>query len=161
MTVQTPNLVAKLRQSEAGRVFYNGQVHRYTLSKSPEWAEGYEFALILDDGSEVIVSDAYETMGFVYRAPDSGDQMTNMLVPLDDGEPDPVGIPDEKDLSQTCFPALQPIFESVQQGNTDPDDLNFCRQLFSSPEALLRTIQKEGDIDKARTAILRDFFRIT
>ena len=161
MTIGVPALVAKLRQSHRGRVFYKGGVHTYVTDASPLWIGNYEFAILLDDGREVILSDAYETMGFVYRAPDSGSQMTNILVPLEDGEPDPVGIPDEKQLGQGCLQALEPLYQSIQRGDTDPDDLDFCRQIFSSPEAMLRTIQKEGSLAGAHAAILRDVFCIS
>ena len=161
MTIEVPALIAKLRQSPRGRVFYKGKVHAYITDASLLWVGNYEFAILLDNGREVILSDAYKTMGFVYRAPDSGSQMTNILVPLEDGEPDPVGIPDEAQLSQVCLQALEPLYQSVQRGDTDPDDLDFCRQLFSSPEAMLRTIQKEGSLAGAQAVILRNVFRIS
>lgn len=162
MATGTPALVTKLRNSGTGRVFYEGKVHSYTVDDSPVWEGHYEFALNLDDGRQVVLSDAYENMGFVYRAPDSGNKMTNILVPLEDGEPDPVGIPDKKQLmSQRFLYATKPLYLSIQRGDTDPSELIFCRQIFASPEALLRTIQKEGDLDKAREAILRDVFQIS
>ena len=160
MTFETPALVTKLRQSGSGRVFYEDRVHEYTVDPSPVWISNYEFAITLGDGREIILSDAYETMGFVYRAPDSGTQMTNVLVPLNDEEPDPVGIPDRHTMVFALFDAMMPVFKSVQRGDTDPDDLDMARQVFSSPEAMLRTIQREGGLKKAQEAILRDVFGI-
>jgi len=86
--------------------------------------------------------------------------MFSIVVPLSDDEPNPVGIPDEANVKASAFDAMRPLFEAVQQNKVDPDDIELCRQIFSSPEAMLRTIQREGGLDAARTVILRDMFRI-
>jgi hypothetical protein len=88
------SLITKLKQNKNGRVLYEGEVYEYKVCDALPWISDYEFAIILEDGTEVILSDAYENMGFVCRAPDSGTQMTNIFVP----EADPVDIPDREDL---------------------------------------------------------------
>ncbi len=153
------DLINKVRSAKSGRMFHGGKVKPFTVHEVNHAAD-YEFEVEMV-GVRYIVSDAYDNLGFVYRAPDSGTIMTNMMVPLDDGEPDPTCIQDPATLQSQAFDAMKPVFESVTAGNTDPDDLDFCRQLFNSQEAMLRTIQKEGSLEKAHKAIIRDVFRIT
>lgn len=148
-----------LPASGRGRIFHDGAVHEATWNHAA-WLSDYEVLVTLADGRSLPVSDADERMGYIYLAPDSGTQMTNIMVLLAEGEADPVAIPDKQTVAGTAFPAMQPVYESVSAGNTDPDDLDFCRQIFTSPEAMLRTIQREGSLDAARRAILRDVFRL-
>lgn len=122
------------------------------------WADGP--VIRLDDGRDLPVTDADEKLGFVYRAPDSGSEMTNIMVMLDDGEADPVGIPTRAELAASLMQTLMPVLTSVTAQQTDPDDLDYARQLFSSPACMLRSIQRHGTVETARTAMLRDVFRI-
>lgn len=142
-----------------GRIYYDGAVHDATWTRSRSLAD-YEVMVTLDDGRQFPVSDNDPRMGFVYRAPDSGSEMSDILVLLEDGEADPVGIPDRASLTASAFQAMAPVYASVVAQRTDPDDLDYARQLFTSPEAMLRTIQKTGSVDAARTSILKEFFNL-
>lgn len=122
------------------------------------WADGP--VIRLDDGRDVPVTDADEKLGFVYRAPDSESEMTNIMVMLNADEPDPVGIPKKAELAASLMQSLMPVLTSIAAQQTDPDDLDYARQLFSTPACLLRWIQKHGSIDAARTAVLSEVFRI-
>jgi len=153
------SLIDNVRERKTGQMFHDGKVKSFTVHE-PNHASDYEFEVEMD-GQHFIVSDSDERFGYIYRAPDSGYELTNIMVPLEDGENAPSGIPDAKTIQAKAFAALQPVFESVTQGNTDPTDLDFCRQLFNSQEAMLRTIQKEGTLNNAHKAILRDVFYIT
>ena len=153
-------LVKSLVSTPAGRVFFEDRVFSYTWEQAA-WLSDYEVLICLDDGRKIQISDSDEKLGIVYLASDSGSELSNIMVPLKEGEPDPKGIPDEASTKKNVFTALQPIFESVNNDITDPDDLDFCRQIFNSPAAQLRAIQKEGSLLAARKAILRDIFQIT
>ena len=118
----------KLNPSGRGRFFYNGQVLHATWAKSGHLAD-YEWLVTFANGETAVISDSYEELGFVYLAPDSGDQMQFIMVPLNDNEPDPVNIPTQAQISAAAFAAMKPIMDSVAAGETDPADLNFCRQL--------------------------------
>jgi hypothetical protein len=152
-------LIDAMRTAGRGFVLHEGQVHSYVVEQ-PGWLVDYEMVLRLDDGREVIVSDSYDDLGFVYRAPDSGREMTNIVVPLAEGETPPPGLPDASSARNGAFTALAPIFASVSACRTDADDLDFARQLFSSPEAMMRSIERHGSVDAARIGIMRDVLRI-
>lgn len=122
------------------------------------WADGP--VIRLDDGRDLPVTDADERLGFIYRTPDSGSEMTNIVVMLVADEPDPVGVPTRAELAASLMQSLMPVLASVTAQQTDPDDLDYARQLLSTPACLLRWIQKHGSIDAARTAVLREVFHI-
>lgn len=142
--------------SGTGRFFVDDEVHERTWRP-----EGYaDGPVVRLDGRDLIVNEEERNLGFVYRSPDSGSEMTNVMVLLAHGEPDPVGIPSREELSASLGRALMPVLISVSAGRTDPDDLDYTRQLFSNPACLLRSVQKHGTVDAARTSILREIFRI-
>lgn len=143
----------------SGRIFTDGRCHDVSWDKV-RWLSDHEVLVTLPDGRQMPVGEAEERLGFVYREPDSGSTMTCMMVFLEPGEADPAGIPTDAELTATAFGAMGPIFASVAAQQTDPDDIDFCRQLFCSSAAMLRMIQTEGSVEAARTAILRDVFRI-
>lgn len=153
------NLRSKMPANGQGRVYFNGAVHNATWSY-PSWLSSYEVLVVLDNGRELQISDENEQLGYAYREPDSGMEMTNIMVILEPGEPDPVGIPTQAEVTQKAFDAMRPVFESVARQETDPDDLDYCRQLFNSQAALLRTIQRTGSLAGAHAAILKDVFRL-
>jgi hypothetical protein len=142
--------------SGTGRFFIDGEVHEGTW-RLERCADGPVIQL---DGRDLIVNEQEHNLGFIYRSPDSGSEMTNIMVLLEDGEPDPVGIPTREVLSASLGRALMQVLISVSAGRTDPDDLHYARQLFSNPACLLRSVQKHGTVDAARTSILREIFRI-
>jgi hypothetical protein len=143
----------------AGRVFADGRCHDVAWEKIRSLPD-HEVLVTFPDGRRMPVGEPEKRLGFVYREPDSGSTMTGMMVFLDPGEADPVGVPTDAELTATAFGAMGPIFASVAAQETDPDDIDFCRQIFCSSAAMLRTIQAEGSVEAARTAILRDVFRI-
>ena len=153
-------LTETLRTSGSGRCYHGGRVLKYDVTFERDPDVDYEFTIALEDGRKLTLSDAYDELGFVYLAADSGEEMFSIVVPLSDEEPDPVGIPDEASVKASAFDAMRPLYETVQQNKADPADIELCRQIFSSPEAMLRTIQREGGLAEARAAILRDMFRI-
>lgn len=136
----------------------NGLIRRATWSTRPQVE--YEQEIVFEDGATAIVSDREDRMGFVYRAPDSGSTMTDIMVLLEDEEPDPVGIPDARTMAVGGIAAMMPLHRKVALGEIDPDDLDYCRQLFSSPEAMTRTIQRTGSVQAAYDHVLREIFRI-
>jgi hypothetical protein len=154
-----PEYQSPLPSTGKGRIYYDGAVHDATWTHSRSLAD-YEVLVTLDDGREFPVSDNDPRMGFIYMAPDSGSEMNNILVLLEDGEADPVGIPDRASLTASAYQAMAPVYASIAARRTDPDDLDYARQLFTSPEALLRMIQKTGSVDAARTRILNEVFNL-
>lgn len=152
-------LIDAMRTAGRGFLLHEGRVHSYVVER-PAWIVDYEMLLRLDDGREIIVSDSYEQLGFVYREPDSGSEMRNIVVPLADGEMPPPGLPDASSARNGVFTALGPIYASVAARRTDPDDLDFARQIFSSPEAMMRSIERHGSMDAARISIMREVLRI-
>lgn len=142
----------------SGRIMMNGLIRNAVWSTRTQIA--YEQEIVFEDGRSAIVSDREERLGFVYRAPDSGSTMTNIMVLLDDDEPDPVGIPDANEMRTASIAAVMPLYGRVAAGEIDSDDLDFCRQLFSSPEAMTRTIQRTGSLEAAYAHVLREIFGI-
>lgn len=154
-----PNLRSKMPEGRQGRVYFEGAVHNATWS-CPAWLSDYEVMVILENGRQLQVSDENEDLGFIFREPDQGLEMTNIMVLLGPDEAEPVGIPDQSEIAKKAFEAMRPIFESVARQETHHDDLDYCRQLFTNQAALLRTIQKTGSLASAHAAILRDVFRL-
>ena len=143
----------------ASRIFHDGEVVEAAWSR-PRWVTPYERLLTLADGRTLVVSDTDERLGFVYRGPDSGTRMTSIVVILGDDETVPDGVPDAQTAIRTSYDAMRPLYESVAAGETDPDDLDFCRQIFSSPAAMLRTISRTGSLEAARRTILFELFQV-
>ncbi len=141
------------------RILHDGVVRDSAWSVE-RWLMPYERLVTLDDGTTFPVSDADDRLGFVYRAPDSGSRMSSMIVLLDDGEEVPADLPDQQTAIRTSYDAMRPLYESVAAGETDPDDLDYCRQIFSSPAAMMRTIARTGSMEAARRAILAELFQI-
>lgn len=154
------NIQPPLPDIGSGRIFHDGTVKEATWNHVA-WLADYEILVTFADGTQLPVSDVNDQLDFVYLAPDSGSQMTNIMVLMRDGEADPVGIPDQPTISGAAFAAITPLYASVAAGDTHPDDLDYCRQLFGSQAAMLRTIQAEGSLDAAHKAVLKNIFKIT
>lgn len=145
--------------SGGGRVFMDGRCFDATWTKSRSLAD-YEILVTLSDGRDSPISDTDDRFGFVYRAPDSGSQMSFCMVILQPGEPDPVDMPTDAELAATAFNDMGPLLASVASQRTDPDDIDFCRQVFSCSAAMLRPIQKHGSVQAARADILKTVFNL-
>lgn len=144
-----------------GRIFYQGGVYNATWNRSSQIS--YRLVFEIDDNGfydRFTITDKDERLGILYAADDSNYTLHNCLVILGDDEPDPTNIPTKDDLKINLMTSMLPIVRSFSEGNTCAEDMQFCREIFSTPEAMLRTIQKKGSLEDAQKHILEEIFLI-
>lgn len=135
-----------LTPTGSGRMFMNGRVHAVAWETTR--AEGK--VVVFPNGRRLRVDDYNEHWGHVSLTPNDGFEVINAMTPLTSDEPDPVGIPDDAELTR-----IASEFDGTLIGRMNPTDLSafevdFFRKSISNSAIMMRRIQKIGD---ARAAI--------
>ncbi len=143
-----------------GRVFYEGAHHDVTWTSDSDPRCGYMKEVTFPNGDEIMVTDYDDRLDFNFDMSDSGDEYYNVMVLLKPGEPDFTIIPTEAELRSDLFDAMKPFMEAVFNDVIHADDLPFCKNLFTIPACIIRTVQKTGSVDLARKWILKRVFEI-
>lgn len=140
----------------SGRIWRGGQVLQVTWACDPN---DYHTEVTLPGGETITVTDYEDRWDYCYRPSDDGSIFYETFVLLDPNEPDPGIVLDEDELRKTAVPAMTPLVQAMMDDQLHSDDLGFARILFTTPECLLRLVQKTGCIEGARAAIIKDFLR--
>lgn len=132
-----------------GRAIVNGNPQDISWLKTK-----YNTQVTLSSGSTVEVEDYDDRLDFYFTQSDDGSLFYATMVLLEPGEPDPAILPTTDELRQTAHADLAPLYEAVMDQQLHPDDLNFGRLLFTSPDCMIRVANKHGSVTKGREAIV-------
>jgi hypothetical protein len=136
-----------------GRVFMNGRTHSVTWETTRSEGRVVVFA----DGRRLAVDDYNEHWGHVSLAPDGEFELIHAMAPIDEDEPDPVGVPNDRELER-----LAASFDRLLMSRMNPSDLSssevgFYRASIADSAVMMRRILRFGDVEAAiRDAVTDD-----
>ena len=135
-----------------GRAIVNGIPQDISWQGPQSPGDGTQ--VTLGNGSQIDLEDYDERLDFHFTQNSDGTLFYATMVLLEPGEADPAILPTADDLRKTAQADLTPLFEAVMNQQLDPDDLNFGRLLFTSPDCMIRVANKHGCVTKGREAIV-------
>lgn len=134
-----------LSPSGSGRVFRNGRTHAVTWETSR--AEGK--VVVFADGRRLAVDDYNEHWGHVSLTPNDGFELIHAMTPLADGEPDPVGVPDDETMARIASSFSGALWARMSPRDLDANEIGFYRLSIANSAVMMRRILRFGSVEAA------------
>lgn len=128
-----------------GRVFRNGRIHAVTWEKTR--AEGK--VVVFSDGRRLSVDDYNEHWGYVSQTPNDEFELIHAMAPLADGEPDPVGVPDDAEMARIASSFDGALWARMSPRDLSASEVGFYRLSIANSAVMMRRILHFGDVRAA------------
>lgn len=134
-----------LSPSGSGRVFRNGRTHAVTWETTR--AEGK--VVVFADGRRLSVDDYSEHWGYMSLTPNDEFELIHAMAPLADDEPDPLGVPDDAELTRIASSFSGALWTRMSPRDLSASEVGSYRLSIANSAVMMRRILHFGDVEAA------------